>query len=71
MTLQEIKQAVDNGKTVFCGNDNYKVVKDKNNEYYILSLCNNHAIGLHGLTGTKYENIANCDLSTVYIEESK
>jgi hypothetical protein len=35
MNLNEIKEAVDNGETVYWSNKNYKVVKDKNNNYLI------------------------------------
>lgn len=46
MTAQEIKAAVDNGKTVHWKNELYVIVKDKRNEYYIKCLSNNHCIGL-------------------------
>lgn len=46
MTLNEIKQAVDNGKTVHWSNSAYSVVKDKNNNYLIHCSLNNHCIGL-------------------------
>ena len=46
MTLQEIKEAVDNGKTVYWENGNYTVVKnDKNGEYFIKA-SNGYCIGL-------------------------
>lgn len=35
MNLQEIKKAVDNGKTVCCNNDSYVVIKNKAGEYLI------------------------------------
>jgi len=46
MTAQEIKQAVDNGKTVFWKQENYKVVKGNSGEYLIECTNNGHCIGL-------------------------
>lgn len=46
MTSQEIKTAVDNGKTVHWRNEMYVIVKDKRGEYYIKCLSNNYCIGL-------------------------
>jgi len=46
MTLQEIKQAIEEGKKVFWINSLYEVIKDRNNEYFIKSTSNNHCIGL-------------------------
>lgn len=44
MTVQEIKQAVDNGKTVQYGNG-YEVIKFKG-EYFIRCISNGYTIGL-------------------------
>lgn len=49
MTLQEIKQAIEQGKTVNWSSNYYeviKVIKDKNNEYLIRCKGNGHCIGL-------------------------
>lgn len=43
MTAQEIKQAVDNGKTVYYQSGSYKVIKSRD-EYLIK--CGSHCIGL-------------------------
>jgi len=52
MTAQEIKQAVDNGKTVFWKQENYKVVKDNLGQYLIECDNNGHCIGLTWTDGT-------------------
>ena len=46
MTLQEIKQAIEQGKKVNWSNNLYEVIKDKNNEYLIHCKGNGHCIGL-------------------------
>lgn len=59
MTLQEIKDALDEGKQVFWANTNYEVIKDviKRNgqddiiQYLIHSHCNDHYIGLTHVDG--------------------
>jgi len=45
MTLSEIKQAVNAGKTVHWSNDNYVIIC-VHNTYNILCTLNNHSIGL-------------------------
>ena len=45
MTVQEIKLAVDNGKTVLWKDCGYEVVKS-NDDYFIKCRSNNHMIGL-------------------------
>lgn len=45
MTLQEIKEAVDAGKTVCWGNEGYKVIKGSS-QYLIKFIPNNDCIGL-------------------------
>lgn len=45
MTLNEIKAAVDQGKTVCWSNEAYDVVKG-GGQYLIVCLHNDHAIGL-------------------------
>jgi hypothetical protein len=46
MNLQEIKQAIEQGKNVKWTNDNYNVIKDNKNQYLIICENNNHTIGL-------------------------
>jgi len=46
MTLEEIKQAIDDGKTVHWSNPSYVVVKDNLGEYLIKCTSNDHCIGL-------------------------
>jgi hypothetical protein len=46
MTLQEIKQAIADGKSVFWKDNNYKVVLDSKGEYLLKSQSNGHCIGL-------------------------
>jgi hypothetical protein len=63
-TPQEIKKAVDEGKTVFCDTAYYTVIKDNINQYFIKGQ-NGHLIGLTGMEGTKYENDLNgCNFFT-------
>lgn len=59
-TINEIKKAVDEGKTVFADTENYIVVKSR--DYYsIKCLLNNWYCGLHGLEGTKSANKLNAN----------
>ena len=46
MTLQEIKQAVDEGKVVNWKNEGYQVIKDKHGEYLINFIYNEYYVGL-------------------------
>ena len=46
MTLQEIKNAVENGKTVCWDSEIYEVKKDKFNQWHIICSTNDSAIGL-------------------------
>jgi hypothetical protein len=46
MTLQEIKDAVNQGKNVYVGNKSYMVVKDVKDQWFIKCLFNNYFIGL-------------------------
>lgn len=45
MTLQEIKDAVLSGETVYCGNESYKVIRDSK-EQWLIKCVNGHCIGL-------------------------
>lgn len=45
MNLQQIKTAVDQGKTVHWVNRGYTVIKDSKNQY-LISFHNGHCIGL-------------------------
>lgn len=58
-TAQEIKKAVDEGKTVYSGNEAYTVVKDKLGQYLIKCSLNGYCVGLSGQEGTQYENKLN------------
>jgi len=44
--VEEIKQAVDDGKNVYWSNPSYVVIKDKRGQYLINCVFNNYAIGL-------------------------
>jgi hypothetical protein len=50
MTLQEIKWAVEEGKNVYCGNKNYKVVRKQVEfdeiEFQIVCQSNGYTVGL-------------------------
>ena len=46
MNLQEIKQAIDQGKNVYWCGPGYKVIQDNAGEYLIKCTSNNHCIGL-------------------------
>jgi len=51
MTLAQIKQAIDEGKTVHWATTNYVVIKDSVPQYLIHSQCNDNYIGLTQLDG--------------------
>ncbi len=51
MTLEEIKAAVDAGKTVYSGNPGYQVKKDKFGRYNIVCSFNGYTVGLAGKRG--------------------
>lgn len=53
MTIAEIKQAVDAGKTVNWASGLYEVRKDKHNRYNIVCTSNGYTIGLTNLAGDK------------------
>lgn len=46
MRLDEIKQAIDEGKRVFMENRNYEVIRKESGKYYILSHSTGFMIGL-------------------------
>jgi hypothetical protein len=46
MTLTEIKQAIQDNKTVYWANNNYQVIKDNIGQYLIKCTLNGHCIGL-------------------------
>lgn len=52
MTLQEIKTAVEQGKTVYWSATNYLVIKDSLGQFFIKCLNNNNCIGLTWADGT-------------------
>ena len=51
MTIQEIKTAVDQGKTVYWSSGMYEVIKDKNNDYLIKCTSNGSCVGLTSFDG--------------------
>ena len=51
MTIQEIKNAVDEGKVVLYNNPAYQVIKDNNGEYLIECTLNGNCIGLTNKKG--------------------
>ena len=67
MTVQEIKQAIDDGKKVHIYEGSYEVIKDSISQYLIHCLCNDNYVGLSGREGTKYENVANYPEKDFYI----
>jgi hypothetical protein len=46
MTVEQIKHAVDSGQAVYWTSKNYKVIKDKHSQYFIMCVSNSYAIGL-------------------------
>ena len=67
MTIKKIKQAINDGKNVYWSNTAYKVIKDNLGQYLIVCTINNHAIGLHGVKGSKYENVLNGEEKDFFI----
>ena len=67
MSIEEIKKAINKGKSVFWHHEGYEVIRDKFNRYLIYCHMNSHCIGLHGLEGTEYENVLNGDEKEFYI----
>lgn len=52
-TIEEIKSAVDNGKTVVADTHMYHVTKDKIGQYLIKCTLNGYCIGLSDITETR------------------
>ena len=46
MTLEQIKQAIEDGKKVYWASKSYEVIKDSVPQYLIHCIPNNHYIGL-------------------------
>ncbi len=69
MTLETIKQAIDEGKKVELYKGSHEVVKHKFGHYMIHCKANGVVVGLHGMAGTTYENVANFPLKDFYIVE--
>ena len=57
--IEDIEQAVREGKEVFAENENYKIILDSVGQYMIHSQCNDHYIGLRGRMGTNAERKLN------------
>ena len=68
MNKDEIKKAVDEGKTVYWSNPAYTVIKQENGHYLIHCNLNDYCFGLHGLEGTEYENQLNGKEEDFYIK---
>ena len=51
MNLQEIKTALEKGKTVYCSSYIYEVIKDSIGQYLIRCTLNDHCIGLFWADG--------------------
>lgn len=45
-TAEEIRNAIDSGEKVFSGNESYRVIKDRINQYLIHYIHSDHYIGL-------------------------
>ena len=58
-TIEDIKQAVDDGRTVKCDNGHYTVIKDSIGQYLITYDHSDYCIGLHGMEGTEFERHLN------------
>lgn len=58
-TIDEIKAAVDAGKSVKCDNESYDVIKDNLGRYLIHSELFNYSAGLAGVKGSIFENQLN------------
>jgi hypothetical protein len=67
LEIEDIKSAVDLGRTVYCDSKSYTVIK-KGGEYFI-TYHGGGMIGLHGEEGTEYERVLNGKL--FWIERSK
>lgn len=55
MTLQEIKDAVDAGKSVYWHHKGYQVIKDKYSRYLIVFLSNGNCSALETKDGRMHE----------------
>lgn len=51
MNLQEIKSAVEAGKTVYCHNIAYQVIKDNLGQWLIVCTFNDYCTGLTEMDG--------------------
>lgn len=60
-TPQEIKEAVNQGQTVYAGSSLYRVIKDSKEQFLIKCTINGYCVGLTGAEGTPYENRLNAD----------
>ena len=73
LTIQNIKDAITEGKRVELHNGNYEVIRgacSPPDEYYLIRCkINNCCIGLHGMVGTKYETRTNYPIEDFYIVE--
>jgi len=67
MTLEQIKKAVEDGKTVCWSNDSYEVVNDSIGQWLIECQINGHCIGLTKLD----EKTMNGEENEFFIKERK
>jgi hypothetical protein len=67
MNIKQIKQAVDSGKKVYWSNKAYQVIHDSIGQWLIHCSINNNCVGLHGMKGTKYENVLNGEESDFFV----
>lgn len=51
MTLEQIKDFVNNGQEVYWSSKAYIVINDKLGQWFIKCLANNHCIGLTDMAG--------------------
>ena len=66
MDAQQIRDAIDAGKTVYWHHDGYQVIKDSIGQYLIKCLWNDYCIGLthkDGITSVSYTHLT---LPTIY-----
>lgn len=59
LTAQQIREALDIGKTVTCDGGRYEVIKDNIGQYLIHFKGSDYYIGLTGRKGTPYEDVLN------------
>ena len=56
MKYKDVIKAINEGKNVYCSNENYKIIKDNLNRYLIHSQANNHYV----MFGNNKEYLKKC-----------